>query len=274
MRLYYRLTDTQDPEERLEDAALWKAMHDVFEDEITLLPFDAATPQDGYFFGRGKRIEYVRQPHLLIQDSMPYWRDQAFLSNSRRMFKLMTWADAMAEVDRLHKAGLGVFLKATDTKKMAVRLPVGSDMRELTEGWAYSFIDRPPCIMVQELVDMKYERRFVVIDREIITQSPVAVHLTPLNTEVLSMHYPTPTHRGPAIRSSELTLQMTDFVERVAAEMVPDHAIIDVALINGKIGVIEFNAARIGQFGLYACDPYAIARAVKVLLAKTIEAEA
>lgn len=274
MKLYYRLTETTDPEERLEDAALWKAMHDVFGSEISILPFDAATPSDGYFFGRGKRIEYARRPNLLIQDRMPYWQDQAFLSNCHRMFKVMTWNDAMDEVARLHEAGRGAFLKATDTKSMVARLPVGCDMTDLLEGWAYSFIDRPPCIMVQELVDMIFERRFVVIDRQIVTQSPIAVHLTPLNTEAMSLHYLTPTHSGEPKRYPELTWRMTDFVHRIAREMVPEHAIIDVAKINSKIGIVEFNAARIGQFGLYACDPYAIARAVKDLLAKTDEVAA
>lgn len=274
MKLYYRLSETTDPEERLEDAALWKAIHDTFADEITLLPSDAKVPDDGYLLGRGKRNEVIHPPKLIINENMPYWTDNAFLSNCRRMFKVMTWNDAIEEVGRLHRDGRGAFLKATDTKSMVAKLPVGCDVFEETGAWAYSFIDRPPCVMVQELVDMKYERRFVVIDRQIVTQSPIAVHLTPLDYSVINLHYGTPLALTKPVRAPGLTQEMTDFVEGIAKTMKPDHAIIDVALINGEIGIVEFNAARIGQFGLYACDPYGIARAVKGLIVKMGEVAA
>lgn len=271
MKLYYRLCNTTDPEERLEDAAMWKAMRDIFGEEISLIDYDAKPPQDGYMFGRGRNIEYAARPHLLIKDGMPYWQDPAFLANCRRHFEVLTWEGALRAIENLHGDGKGAFLKATDTKLMTMRLPVGGDMTDLLDAWAYSFIDRPPCLMVQELVEMRYERRFVVIDRKIVTQSPIAAHLTPLDYSVGNLHYDTPRAPKPALRSPELTQDMTDFVGSIAESMVRDHAVIDVAEIDGSIGIVEFNAARIGQFGLYACDPHAIARAVKNLLHKQIQ---
>jgi len=56
--LYYQLTETTDPEERLEDAALYKALYDTFGRGLTLVPGDAPAPEDGLFLGRGKRNEY------------------------------------------------------------------------------------------------------------------------------------------------------------------------------------------------------------------------
>ena len=47
--LRYRLSTTDDPEERLEDAALWKGLHDVFGDEVSLYadpPRRAPAPED------------------------------------------------------------------------------------------------------------------------------------------------------------------------------------------------------------------------------------
>lgn len=51
----FRLSDNPDPEERLEEAALWKAMHDHYGSErITPLLSDDEAPADWILFGRQK----------------------------------------------------------------------------------------------------------------------------------------------------------------------------------------------------------------------------
>src|SRR4051812_35062100 len=100
MKLYYRLFETDDPEERLEDAALWKALSDEFGDGIISLDYGAKAPVDGYLLGRGKKMEFDAK--LPISDHLPYWTDPAFLNACGRSFKLCDWDGAKAEVDRLH----------------------------------------------------------------------------------------------------------------------------------------------------------------------------
>ncbi len=265
MKLYYRLFNTDDPEERLEDAALWKAIYDEFGDGIIPLGHDAEAPADGYLLGRGRNHE--RGAILPIGDDLPYWTDPAFLSACGRSFKLCDWDGAKAEVDRLHSEGKGAFVKSIRAKHYIVRVPVGTSLMEAADAMAFSFMDLPPCLMVQELVDLHYERRFVVINREVVTCSPVAVHLTPLDMPAVGFaHYLTPKHKAPWKYSRSLADQMLRIARSIAETMATPHAIIDLAACDGRIIAIEFNPARIGQFGLFACDVRAIAEAVRSVI--------
>lgn len=83
--LYYRLTKTEDPEERLEDAVLYKAMHDTFGKGLTMVDMDEPAPMDGLFLGRGKNRE-LWQKNILGQPGMKYWEDPAFQNAITRSF--------------------------------------------------------------------------------------------------------------------------------------------------------------------------------------------
>lgn len=275
MKNYYRLCQTDDPEERLEDAAMWKALHDEFGDQITLIGDDDPNPQDGYLFGRGKKFEWVSNPPKLIApDHLPYWDDPVFLRACGRSFKLCDFDQAVDEVARIHADGKDAFVKSIKSKHLTMKAPRGSTLRETMAEMAFSFIDLPPCLMVQEFVDMAYERRFVCIARQIITHSPIAVHLTPIDTLYGYAHFLRPTDSRPWIWDQKLVQRMYETADNIAQTMESPHAIIDLAESSGAIIAVEFNPMRIGQFGLYSCNVREIARAVKKHVAQHHEVAA
>lgn len=267
MKLYYQFCETDDPEERFEDAAMWKALHDEYGDELKLIPNKEKVPTDGYFFGRGRRFQIGDAPKLLVNDYLPYWKDPAFLKYAGRSFELCNFDQAEAAVKALHTAGKGAFFKATQQKLLTMKLPVGINFRDELEDMAYSFLDQEECIMIQELVPMRFERRFVVINRSIVTHAPCAVHLTPLDYPgMVSAHFTKPTDRHPALFSDYRCEQMAEAVDDIAANMATDHAIVDMAYCDEDVICVEFNPARIGQFGLYANSVRAIAKASRGML--------
>lgn len=262
--LFYRLSDSTDPEERLEDAALWKAMHDHYGAAISLLRDREAVPDGGLMFGRTRHFE--SETAYAAASRCPYWEDPAFLAGISRDFLLADLEAAEAGVAALHAAGKDAFLKAMRQKCLAQLVPRGQRVHEAIGDMVYSFIDMPVCLMVQEAVPMRMERRFVVMGREIVTHSAVAHHLTPLARAELHAlgappehwHFETPKSRLP-FRDDAALERMVDLARRTAASMRGAHMIIDVAMVGDRPELIEFNPCQPGHFGLYACDPRRIA---------------
>lgn len=114
-KVTFRMTDNKDPEERLEEAALWKALHDEYGDDISLT-------DDRPTFGRGKRND--------AGNYLQYWTDPAFLSRANREFRLCALRDAESAVADLHSRGKGALIKSTQEKYFIERFPVGSDFHE------------------------------------------------------------------------------------------------------------------------------------------------
>ncbi|MBW3243401.1 ATP-grasp domain-containing protein [Epibacterium sp. DP7N7-1] len=278
--LYYRLTDTQDPEERLEDACMWKAMHDTFGDGITLIPTASKAPADGVIFGRTKRFEDTRA--FVGRQNIDYSRDPGFDWGISRKFETCDLSRAKELVEEIHNAGNDAFVKAVEQKLMTKKVSRGTSLDEAIGDLIWSFIDIPRSLMVQEFVEMRNERRFVVIGGEIVTQSAVAFHLTPLDRSRLAaetgqavedLHFTTPTCKTPHL-DAMLSRKMENFVATVAQKSEMDNAIIDVAeLTDGRIEVIEFNPCQPGMFGLFACDPHAIALASRHFLPEDLAHE-
>ena len=278
--LYYRLTDTQDPEERLEDACLWKAMHDTFGDGITLLPTTARPPESGVIFGRTKRFEDTRA--FVGNQNIDYGRDPGFQWGISRRFETCDLERAETLVDEIHQSGKDAFVKGVAQKLLTVKVSRGQSLHAALGDMIWSFIDRPKSLMVQEFVTMRNERRFVVIGGEIVTQSPVAFHLTPLDRgrlpeqtgqAVEDLHFEVPTSHTPVV-NGPLSRKMESFVACVAEISEMENIIVDVAeLEDGRIEVIEFNPCQPGMFGLFACDPYAIAQASRFFLPEDLGRE-
>lgn len=243
--LHFRLTDNADPEERLEEAALWKAMHDEYGDNISPLPDDA---ESGVCFGRiGRKI----RNH--VSDDLPYWTDSAFLLHTRRRFTVVNYDGLRDAVAALHADGLGAFVKSTKSKHYIARIPVGTSFENGIGDMAYSFMDGGPHLMVQQLIEPTYETRFFCIGRQIVTESPIDAKLTPID-------FPRVKHPAP-IASALMTVAVN-----IARYMRMPHASIDCALIDGEPGVIELNPMILGNLGLYACDVRALARASRQLI--------
>jgi hypothetical protein len=241
----YRISNTLDAEERLEDAAMANAMRNALGCEI-VNDGDAEFGRDRMFGG--------------CRDSVAYWRDPAFLENAGREVKTLDVDGAEAEVKRLHDAGKDAFAKATELKLFTQKIPVGTSFGDAIGDYIWSLLDRPDCVMIQPFCDFRFEMRFVSIDRKIVTQSSVAWHLTPIS-RVLEYHlYETPKSKRPS-HAPSYAERMKGLAERVAKTCIPENVIIDCAIIDGKPGVVEFNPFSIGNFRLYACDPHAIAQA-------------
>lgn len=272
-RAYYRLTETHDPEERLEDAALWKALRDALGDNIRLVGTDEPAPKDGLFLGRGKRNEM--NTNLLASLYIPYWEDPAFKNRCTRDFIIADFSEAYSACSRLLSGGNPVFLKSTAQKHYARLFRDKDEFEEEMESMAYSFIDRGPCLMVQQGVDMRFERRFLVIDREVVTQSPVAWHLTPMSraqgdgARIEDTHFDTPKDLE-GFTDPRLTRRMTEMARDIAAESDHPHLCVDLCVLGedpeGPVEPVEWNPMQPGAVGLYACDPARIADAVKTHL--------
>jgi hypothetical protein len=240
MSITFRLTHGTDPEELLEEAALWKALHDEYGDEIA-----AVTGNVEATFGRGVCGD---------SDRLDYWDDPAFLANCHRRFTTVPLEHVEREVADLHRDGFGAFVKSTRSKHWIARIPIGQTFREAADAMVYSFIDGP-LLMVQELCEIKHEHRFFVINRRTETYSQNHPSLTPID-------YPG--------AQTNLTCEAFWPLHRVALDMARDmasaHAVVDVAYINGRPGVVELNPMRLGQVGLFACNIRALATASRALL--------
>ncbi len=244
--LRYRVSHTLDPEERLEDAAMAKAMHDALGCEI-VSEGEAEFGRDRWFSGKPRQ-------------NIAYWRDAAFLQNAGRPVQLCDWGDAEKAVKALHAEGRDAFVKSTALKLFALPVPVGTSLGDALGALAYSVCDAPPCILVQPFCEVRWEARFVSVGRAVVASSPIAAHLTPISRLATCAMFETPRdkaqHVKPAVRIS-----LTALARKVAAECQAENVVIDCALIDGEPGVVEFNPFSVGNFGLYACDPHAIAQA-------------
>lgn len=246
--IFFRLTDNADPEERLEEAALWKAMHDEYGDDISILP--AEGPFSGPCFGRGRR---TGESHNPVSDHLAYWDDPAFLRHTQRRFSVVNFDGLSKAVSALHADGFGVFVKSTKSKHAIFRVPLGVQLDDVLGAMAYSFMDGGPALMVQQLIEPAYERRFFCIGREIVTESAINPRLTPID-------FPLNDHPAP------ISAALKEVAINIARGMRTPHASIDCALIEGIPGVIELNPMILGNLGLYACDVRALARASRHLI--------
>lgn len=252
---YFRFSGTMDPEERLEEAALWKALHDLLEARIEPLAPGSVGVHGVPVIGRPRRCEETAE--------LRYWEDPAFLDHCGRPFTVCRFEDGLrGAVEALHAAGLGAFVKSTRAKHFIARIPVGTSIQEAFGDMAFSFIDGP-ALMVQELCQVRYEHRFFVVARKVVTHTPNAAHLTPLDAPGC-FSFETPADREPSLFYAGGFLR--GVAEQVARRMRTPDAVIDCALINGKPAVVELNPMILGGVGLFACDVrrLAVAMAAKM----------
>lgn len=252
----FLLTHGVDPEERLEEAALWKACHDELGDAIRPVT-DSDDAAGSILIGRQRHRDADRWG-LGPED---YWNDEAFLHNCGRRFYTCDLDEARATVEQLHADGLGAFVKATRAKYYIGRMPVGTSFDDEIGPMAFSFCDAGRCLMVQELVEFRNERRFIVVNRQVVTHSPVAWHLTPIDASERYRHYATPRDRT-GYADDDLLSRLIGFAATVARSLRPASVCIDIGTINGSPAIVETNPLHLGQLGLYACDVRALARAV------------
>lgn len=270
-KIYFRLTDGNlDPEERLEESALWKAMSDEYGDEIEPIT-GRKRPLSGFAFGRDLQNLPSCNP---VPADLPYWTFDAFLDHCQRQFLVCAYEQADGYVRALHAQGLGAFIKSTRTKHGIFRAPVGTDLAAAMGDMAYSFMDGGPSLMLQELVEVTFEHRFFVIDRQVVTSSPIHPKLTPLDSPFeQGVAWRSPSDAEPSYMSEHMSARarfsfnmLYGIARNIATRMPVAHAAIDCAFINGHAGVVELNPMQLGNLGLYAGDVRALARASRKLL--------
>ncbi|QQN73969.1 ATP-grasp domain-containing protein [Croceicoccus sp. YJ47] len=245
----YRLRDTNDPEERLEDAALFKALYDASDGMVK-----PATGNSEADFGvRGNRFRH--------SFSLAYWNDRAFLRHCGRRFETTLFDGLQGRVESFHALGHDVYIKSGFDKFFNAVVNQGESVADVVGDMAYSFIDSPVPLMVQELVDFTFEHRFFVIGREVVTWSPAAYTLTPID-------YPVP-HGVAWRKQADMNSEpwngldaMVALARQIAKEMETDSAVIDLGMIGDTPACVEFNPFHAGQVGLFACDVRALATAV------------
>lgn len=251
----YRLRNTTDPEERLEDAAMWKALHDASDGEITITDSEDAT-----FGVIGDRFHH--------KETLPYWDDPAFLKNCGREFQALPLDDASKAVADLHRRGKDAYVKACLDKYFNCAVLRGSTLERELDALIYSFCDSKRRLMVQELVDFTFEHRFFVIGRQVITWSPAAYTLTPLDFPLqdgIAWRKQSDRKPEPFINFDK----MLHLASKVAAQMRTADGAIDIGMIGKNPAIVEFNPLRCGQVGLFACDVRKLAAA---FYAQAIEA--
>ncbi|MCS4089705.1 ATP-grasp domain-containing protein [Rhizobium sp. BK176] len=269
LRAAFRLTENTDPEERLEEAALWKAMHDHYGPDGIVAVRELSQAPDGLpMFGRTPKFPV--QSANPVSDTLEYWTDRAFLAACRREFYTVPFEAAEKLVRGIQARGKGAFIKSTSLKHYTAIVQRDGDFREALGDMAYSFMDGGPLLMVQELATIEYEYRYFAIDGRIVTSSPNMTALTPIDyplppgTVYRTPHDPVPERRH------EILQALSRLAANVASSMAVPHACIDVAMINGGPGIVEMNPMQIGQVGLFACDVRALARASETLVASYV----
>jgi hypothetical protein len=114
---------------------------------------------------------------------------------------------------------------------------------------------------------MEFEYRFFAIDGKIVTSSPNMEFLTPLDYPLA----PGTLYRTPSSTTPTTDLAVVEALSRLADEVADEmeypHACIDVAIVAGKPGLVEFNPMQLGHLGLFACDVRALAAASETLVA-------
>jgi hypothetical protein len=254
--VHYRLSGTFDPEERLEDACLWKALFDEYGDDIALVRDASEVLDGGILWGRSEGIAGPKV-HTSIgspKRTIRYWEDPEFLRRAGRSFFVGDLRSCEAEVDRIHANGVDAFIKSTRTKHFVCRIPREVGLMEGIGDMAYSFMDLPDCLMVQQWVPMRSEARFLIIDREIVTFSPVSPELTPLDAYLVS--------------SGALPVDpaLVEFAADAALDLADPDCCLDCAFVGEDAVIVELNPMHIGRLGLYACDVRALAAATRRLL--------
>jgi hypothetical protein len=260
-----------DPEERLENAILWKTLSDRAGSQIRAYDDLSKVPDTvTHIFGRaGHRSDLFREGLTYpgpMEKTLPYWTMPGFLELAGRSFKVCDLDHAATEVQRLHLEGKDAFVKATRDKYFAKHVPVGTSLWQALDAMVYSFIDQDACLLVQEHVQMTYEYRLFVVDGQVVTGAACILWKTPLDNTALydpvMIEHRGDSHlAGPQMSNLRLD-QYLAFASEAVDQLEGGTFVLDVAMVDGQVGIVELNPMRLGQVGLYAADVPALVDAV------------
>lgn len=276
--LLFALNGMTDPEELLECALMWRALKDVYGKDIHPLPSRHLPNHGDLVFGLPTDGQRRAAQNELGRD---YWDIPAFRKRVRRSFAACNLEEATLEVERLGRAGKDIFVKSVRQKEFIGTGRAGQSLASILGDMVYSYIDYDhPVLMIQEKVRMTHEYRCVVVAGRVVTSSPVLASATPnlahspdlrgMNPE--DMLYETPgADIGAFSQAAGLAEEMRDMAGDIARECGLLSGTIDLAVVNGgDVEPIEINIGWPGSYGLYFCDPAAIAEASREIVPEAL----
>lgn len=245
MNIQFNLDDRTDPEERLEQAILWKLMHDFYGDKITLVDEIPTYP----YFGVCNPLNRNMQ---IGGEEIEYWNDPIFFKHCKRYFRVVDIAYMPNEIEHLHNNGKDVFVKSTRAKHFLTKIPIGVNWQDEFEGMEYSFIDGGPKIMVQEFIELEQEQRFFVINSKIITWAKCEPTSTPLDY----------------LPDACIDLRLLNLAQKYVSESDEENYVLDTGINKSTelACVVELNPMALGQVGLFDCNVHALVKASEHLL--------
>jgi len=251
----YRHTRSNYPIVRLEDSIIYYHLKETLGDNlfVTQESFDTG---NCIYFGTTRKGEKYRNSGN--DPLLEYWNDRGFKNNCMREFFIGSISDA---VEYHRKSENGTFIKSIQNKLYAGSIPKDFGILSSVGDMGYSICQSP--LIIQENVDMIFEHRYVFLDGKLVTWSSIADEYTQLKPIPMTHAYPKPNSKESVYLSSAARDRLKNVACRAFSESKFSNLIVDVAFINGVAGVIEFNDAHVGGFGLYGCDVSLIAKAVK-----------
>ena len=283
-RVFFAIRHTDDPEELVETAALYKAMKDVMGDDIVAIS-ERDRPERGDLVIGSPQMDARASLAGRFDQPGDYWNWEGFTRNIARSFKVCDFREAEAEVKRLSARGKGAFLKSLRPKHYCGVGAPGESLGQIMGPMVFSFCDAEgPCLMVQERTDFTHEARFAVLDGRVVASSPCAAFLTPLERERFLRRGVDP--QDVFFGKDAASVEDSDFVDGALSDLMRTHAgriasatglmsgTVDVGLVGGRQGrveCVEINTGWPGAYGLYMCDPVSIAQAFAASLEKIVE---
>lgn len=270
INIAFRPYNGDDAEEKIESNALHNALKKLIpENEINII--GRRTPEGTtHRFGRSNSIDTLPIASLIYPGeryqatNARYWDWPTFIDHANRFVKVAPYEEAKDIVATIHEAGNHAFVKSTRQKHFIQKVPRGTSLNQAIGDWAYDLIDGGPNLIVQDFATIVAEYRIFIIDGEVITGAGKIMEHTPAD------HRPcdfgpfsrfTPSPDGEAVDNPDLVKRYIDLARSIASCLPDRHTNIDVALINGRVGIVEANPLELGQIGLFGCDIDILTRA-------------
>ncbi len=271
---------TANPDERLENALLYRALRRRLGTRLTGYATTSDVPRGvRAVFGRTcpRRLASRHGPGALVYPAadaleMPYWTDPTFLAAAGRRITVHGLAEAEHAVAAIHARDRKAFVKATKPKLFAQTVDPGSTLLQALGPLAYSLIETPDCLMVQDHIDLVDEYRFFVVAGRIVTGAGAIESDTPAeNRHVFANEVEGRRGSGKRRNDPALMTAYLEFAHDFVSAREPGTYVLDVASAAGQTCVVEINPLYLGRVGLYGCDVQRLVDAVLETLDESLK---
>lgn len=264
-RIVFRPYRGDDREERIESDAAQAALGELLGGRLEIV--DEIPKAATHVFGRTPENWWPRPASLAYpaveNQKLAYYEWPGFLENAGRPVFVHDLDGAGARVAEIHATGRDAFVKATRDKYYTGIVPAGTRLIRHLGDLAYSFMESPNCLMVQPRVRMSHEYRIFVVGGTAVTGAGNVTSHTP--DDNVAQFNPLVSERpgDDRCRADDALVQgYLTFASKVVPRMPVSTFVLDVALIDGAVGIVEINPLHLGQVGLFGCDVRRLARAV------------